>query len=333
MRLHRRESAFYAILTFAVIVTAVFFVASWDMKKVDKNQIFAEKEYEKYKYHYVLIQPETTDEVFQNLYLGAKKAGEKRNILVEDAGSLGTRDKTVEEMLETAIAAKVDGIILKADHSPGIQELINEASEKNIPVATVEKDLRESKRRCFIGADIKQLSGMFAHRIQEQYHGKTLDVAVLTEPDKEPVSESLYELIKKEVGKRDVSVRPVEISREYAFSADEKIRSLFLDRKAVPDVLVCLNEIDTVCACKAVVDYNMVGKVKIIGFSASEEILSAIEKEILDSSLVIDAAEMGEKAVSTLFEKRNEKSGNSYILTSPKVIDKENINWYRKEKR
>lgn len=332
MKLRKREVAFYAILVFSVLVIAVLAFAAWNIGKTNQEQIIAEEKGKNYKYHYMLIQTGFADEISGDLYAGAKEAGEDLDILVEDARETGSKDQTSEEMMKTAIAAKVDGIILESEDSSEIQKLINQASEQNIPVATVGRDSVGSKRKCFIGMDIKQTGKMFGHRIQKLYRGTSLDVVVLAEPDKASSSNSVYSYLKQEINNKDIHVRPVEVSGEYAFSADENIRKLFLEEEQVPDVVVCLNEVDTICAYKAAVDYNMVGKIQIIGYSAQEEVLSAIKKEIINSSIVVDLKEMGRKAVYTLYKNRDKKQGNAHALVAPQVVEKGNVSQYRKGK-
>lgn len=331
MKLHKREIVFYTILSFAVIVTVVLFWVSCGIKEANENQMFSSKEDKEYKYHYMLIRTGFADEKSGNLYEGAKESGEELDILVEDACELGNLEDTPEEMLKTAIAAKVDGIILEAEESSELEALIDEASEQGIPVVTVGHDMPDSKRKCFVGIDVKQTGEMFASRILRQYYGEKLDVAVLTDRGKDISADSVYHHIEQELAGENAQVRPIEISGENAFSTDEEIRRLFLDKEELPDVLVCLNEEDTIGVCKAAVDYNMVGKLKIIGYSAREEVVTAIEKNIVDSSIMVNMSEMGEKAVRALYKNRDRKSTKTQITVVPQVIEYMNIRQYRKE--
>lgn len=331
MKLHKRDIAFYTILGFAVIVTAVVLFAAWGIGKGNENQVLSKKEERQYKYHYMLIRTGFADEKSGNLYTGAKKAGEDLDILVEDAREMGSREETTAEMMKTAIAAKVDGIILEAEDTPEITALIDEASEQDIPVVTVGRDVPESKRKCFVGIDEKQTGEMFASRILRQYYGVKLDVAVLTDSGKSISQDSVYYHIEQKLCGEEADVRSIEMKGGNAFSADEEIRKLFMSGDEIPDVLVCLNEEDTISVCKAVVDYNMVGKIKIIGYSAREEVVTAIEKIIVDSSVMVNMDEMGDKAVRALYKNRNRKSTKTHITVAPQVIEYINLRQYRKE--
>lgn len=332
MKLRKREIVFYAIMIFAAVLTAVLLFTAWGIKNANEKQMLSVEKGKKYKYHYMLIQNRFADERSENLYTGAKEAGEKLDILVEDAGKFSSKEETAAEMMNTAIAAKVDGIILESEGVPELQEMIDMASEHNIPVAVVGKDMIHSKRKCFVGVDVKQAGAMYAHRIQENYEGKPLKAAVFTDCNKADSPESVYYYIDQETANKNIKVYPVDINGGNAFGTYEKIRALFLNADEVPDVVVCLNEIDTICAYKAAIDYNMVGKIKIIAYSAQEEVMAAIEKGIIDSSIMIDLNEMGKKAVESLYEVHDKRNTVICETVEPRVLDKTNIDQYRKEK-
>lgn len=331
MKLKRREIAFYTIWVFVIVVTAALLFAVWGIKRANENQMMPEEKVKKYKYHYMLIQKKFGDERSKSLYAGAKKAGEERDIFVENTEESARAGDTIQEMLKTAIDANVDGIIVEADDSTTVAELINQASEKNIPVATVGKDSGDSKRKCFVGIDVKQAGILYAERILEQYGNKPMNVTVLTDGKSADTRESVYREIEKNIKQSDIRVDKVDIQAENEFTSDEKIREIFLTQGEKTDVLVCLSELDTICAYKAAVDYNMVGKIKIIGYSAVEEVQEAIRKGIVDSSITFQANEIGEKAVQTLFALRNKKTVESYVNVTVQMIEKDNLQMYRKE--
>ena len=53
---------------------------------------------------------------------------------------------------------------------------------------------------------------------------------------------------------------------------------MFVNDENLPDVLVCMYEVVTECVYQALIDYNQVGNVKVIGFYYSDVILDAIDK-------------------------------------------------------
>ena len=65
------------------------------------------------------------------------------------------------------------------------------------------------------------------------------------------------------------------------FETEEAVTDIFQQRDKVPDILVCMDEKTTECARQAVLDFNLAGKVTIIGYYSSEDILTAVEKGCL----------------------------------------------------
>ena len=94
--------------------------------------------------------------------------------------------------------------------------------------------------------------------------------------------------------------------------------------------MVCLTAIDTRCAYQAVVDYNKVGVIDIIGYYDSELILSAIQKDIIYSTMTIDAKQMGAYCVEALNEYMQTGQVSDYFSVDLYVINKYNINDYLK---
>ena len=107
------------------------------------------------------------------------------------------------------------------------------------------------------------------------------------------------------------------------FSAEESIRDIFLDPQEMPDILLCLNEVYTRCAYQAAVDYNEVGTVQILGYYDSETILSAVAKNIVYSTITMDAEQMGRLCVQALEEYRQTGYTNSYMAVDTRLIGME----------
>lgn len=310
----------------AALIAGVF------IRKAGKGQERAAGAETQYKYHYMLISESQEEELKESLYEGARKAGEEQGILVED---LTTEEKkTTEELLKTAIAARADGIIVEGNGTKEVKELIDRASEENIPVATILCDAEESKRKCFVGIDTRQMGEIYGNRLQNLYEGEKLEVAVLVDSEEGSLEHKIYQIIETSVPKDKFAVYPVEMERENTFSSDEKIRSLFLTKKKTPDILVCLSALDSVCAYQVAVDLNLVGKVQILGYSSLQEVVSAVSKEVIHASVLVDMNEVGRKAVETLFCHRNTRNADEFVQVDIQVIEKENTaNYWKGENR
>ena len=77
----------------------------------------------------------------------------------------------------------------------------------------------------------------------------------------------IQDAIKNSTNKsRLINIEAVAIGNDGAFAAEESIRDIFMNQENVPDIIICMNELNTTCVYQAVVDYNKVGKINIIGY-------------------------------------------------------------------
>lgn len=63
--------------------------------------------------------------------------------------------------------------------------------------------------------------------------------------------------------------------------------------QTLPDIIICLNELSTTCVYQAVVDYNCVGEIAILGYYDTDTILKAIERNVITATISIDTEQMG----------------------------------------
>lgn len=87
----------------------VIFKAQFDKS----NSVEAREEYTEYDRYYAMITSDDRADFWQAVYNGARKEGMGENAYVEFfAGNMGAR-YSMEERMEIAIAADVDGIIVE----------------------------------------------------------------------------------------------------------------------------------------------------------------------------------------------------------------------------
>ena len=94
-------------------------------------------------------------------------------------------------------------------------------------------------------------------------------------------------------------------------------------------MLVCMDEVVTECVYQALVDYNEVGNVDVVGFYYSDVILDAISKGIISSAIALDMKEIGTYSVNALVEYSSLGHTSSYYSVGQHVINKNNVCTYR----
>ena len=290
-----------------------------------------------YGQYYVMITDNRKDAFWQAVYRGAYEAGQKENIYVELLGDNLSKDYGKEDLMRIAIASEVDGIIVTADESEEMSLLIDEAAAAGIPVVTLYEDNTHSCICSFVGVGSYNLGREYGKQVlkiaEEKGEDAPLKVAVLVNANAKDSSQNILcsgiqetiDMEKKAGSKIEISL--VTIDDANAFAVEEAIRDIFMEGDT-PDIFVCLNELSTTCVYQAVVDYNRVGEVSILGYYDSDTILNAIDRNVIHASVSIDTMQMGVFCVDALSEYHELGYTSQYFTADITLIDKDNVSEY-----
>lgn len=328
------KSLVVVIITFAImcILTVIsIFYFNYQIMKTNKIQT---QEYQSYTEHYAFITDDLYDSFWQEVYEGAQNKGEELNIKVERFGENIKNNYSKAELLRMAIASNVDGIILQGDESQEIKDLVAEAEANGIPVVTVLTDISNSSRKSFIGVGGYNLGKAYAREIIRIATSDTQKILLLIDNNKEEnnqriVLASMKETITSEGNFLNLDFETKLVDNYSSFSAEEDIRDIFLNTEALPDMIICLNEENTISAYQNVVDYNIVGKIEIIGYYTSETILKAIEKNVIASTIAVDTGLMGKACIDTLHTYIETGHVTDYVAIDVKSVTSENVKEYK----
>jgi len=318
-----------------MLLTAMVGMIYFRENMLRSAELLEDVDYETYDSYYVLIPSDSTSDLWQSIYKVAREEGKKRGAYVEMLGSnLGT-DYSREELLKIAIASDVDGIILEADDSVMTTIRLEEAEEKGIPVVTILEDNSQGIRKSFVGVSNYNLGREYGKQVLSIQDKEVKDVLVLMSSGTKDMSQNLiFSGIQETLAEQaqegqesDIQVRAAALEQSGAFDVEESVRNIFMEPQ-LPDVIICLDEISTSCAYQAVVDYNMVGQIDIIGYYVSKPILKAIERNVLRSTIFIDTEELGRFCVEAMDEYRKNGYVSEYFGVGTNVITAENVKDY-----
>ncbi|MBD5105395.1 MAG: sugar ABC transporter substrate-binding protein [Lachnospiraceae bacterium] len=326
-----KAALFLAALVSLTIASLLYFkmraVVAGDMEK---------QEYPHYIRHYAFIADNMENDFWEEVYQGAKERGEETNVYLEWFGSSVAVKYSKKERLQSAIAAKVDGIVLEADGSMEMLELIDEAVENQIPVVTVMADSYGSKRQSFIGIASYNLGMEYGRQIIRISTKETKKVLIILNDDlddnsKNMILSGINETILNEGNHLTLDIESMNVSDDSTFGLEETIRDIFMDKDNQPDIIVCVDAQGTISACQAVVDYNLVGKVDIIGYHITEAIGNAIQRNVLSSTIVVNSRQMGINSVDSLNEYIETGYVNDYIVMDVDAVTAGNVREYMKD--
>ena len=291
-----------------------------------------------YQYHYVMIVNDSDMPFWQDVYHSTTAAAKENDALVELMGKSLSSANGMEDLMDMAIAAKVDGIILEYMGGYRMDEKIREAKTAGIPVVTILKDAPNSERVSFVGVNAYQMGRQYGECILKliPQGKKEVEVMVLLHDEDSDNSQSqIFEQINNLLVTSKGSSGYIKMSEENMQStgkvdADETMRNIFFREEGAPDILVCTEAVDTEAAYQALIDYNKVGDVQVVGYYKSDQILEAVEKGNIPVTLVIDTEQMGRYCVEALNEYLEEGRANSYYSVDLQFITKENVDAHMK---
>ncbi len=134
----------------------------------------------------------------------------------------------------------------------------------------------------------------------------------------------IQETIEQERGENVIELSMQTVDDTNAFSVEESVRDIFMAGN-IPDILICLNELNTTCAYQAVVDYNKVGSVSILGYYVSDTILNAIDRNVIYATVYIDAPQMGGFCIDALQEYYELGYTSQYFTADISLISAKNV--------
>lgn len=326
---------YIVIMLVATIVVAVILMGIYLEHTSKAVKVLNDNYREDYENIYAFISIDRNDDFFEAVYEAAKESGEENNDYVEYWGKDLATEYSREELLDIAIAAKVDGIFLEADESAEIIALINKAVNAGIPVITMGSDCSASLRQSFVGVNNFSLGQDYGKQILKLGDRDIKTVMVLMNPNTADTSQNIvYAAIKEQLesNKRDdIDLQAVAIDNATTFSVEESIRDIITRKNTTPDVLVCLNESNTGSAYQAIVDYNRVGNIDILGYHKNASILDGILQKNIYASFEVDTNQMGRYLINAMDEYKEYGYVNEYMTVDVNLINSDNVEEYINE--
>lgn len=297
---------------------------------------------EKYDQYYVMITEDRKSDFWQSVYRGAYERGQEENVYVDLLGEHLPQEYSREDLMRIAMASGVDGIFVESDESDEMLQMIDEAVERGIPVVTLYGDNTHSERCSFVGVGSYNLGREYGRQVLKliaaQKNPDVLDVAVLVNAHalnsaQNIVCSGIQDALEQEkLQGPEIELSLVTVDDTNTFSVEESIRDIFMEKK-LPDIIICLNELNTTCVYQAVVDYNCVGEVSILGYYDTDTILKAIERNVIYATISIDTEQMGAFCVDALREYYRYGYTSQYFTADVTIIDQNNVGEYLIEQK
>ncbi|MBW4085228.1 sugar-binding protein [Paenibacillus sp. S150] len=274
-------------------------------------------------YHIVLIEQERYHPYWEMVERGAKASADKYGIDIEFTGPVRNNMEEQISLLEKAIAAQADAIIVQGLNDEKFTPVIDKAVNRGIPVITIDTDAPASRRLAYVGTD-NVAAGETLGRMVVQTTGGQGKIGVIIGSDlaKNQLQRlnGLSNIVKNYSGLKIIDVRSSNISHMEAIQQAAEMLELH------PEINVMVGTSST-----DVLGILQVSKrlkripMTIIGFDNQAETLAAIRRGDIEATVAQQPYLMGDMAVRLLYEHFQGITLKQQYFTGVKVLNKDNV--------
>lgn len=319
-----------------IMILSVLCVVMLCTFAVLKGRKPGKKEIEECQRHYAFIAEEMDETAAEWVFREAQRRGEETGAYVENFRENATSDYDCRDYLRMAIEMEVDGIILKGNGEKEVQELVDEAAKKGIPTITFHEDIQESKRKCFIDIGGFNMGRSYARQIIEIATKETKQVMVISEKESEGETHNwkysmlsgIEETLKNEGNHLNLELL-IKESEGGMYGTSTLVNNYLNDEEtANPDIIICLNESDTLDVYNVLKGCGLQDQIKVIGYCASRLIMNLVQEQAIVAAIEVDARQAGISCVDVLDEYIRTGQVKGYITVDTNAITEKNVKRY-----
>lgn len=263
---------------------------------------------------------------WQSVKAGADAAGKDLNVNIIWKGPAQETDISGQiNIVEDMINRKVDAIVLAPSHGDSLVPITERAQRENIPVTIFDSGISTEKYLSYVSTDNRQGGAAAAERMGEKLGGKG-KVAILGVKKGSVSTDEREQGFESTIKQKFPGIQIVQ----WLYGEANAAKSLAVAEDmltAHPDLngMFASNESSIVGAVRAVRQRNLGGKVILVGFDSSPDLIQNIKEGSLDSLVLQNPFKMGYEGVKTVVDKLTGKTPERRIDTGVKLLTKENL--------
>jgi ribose transport system substrate-binding protein len=256
----------------------------------------------------IAVIPKGTSHIFwQSIHAGANKAAKEDGAEIIWRGPLreDDRDSQVSEV-EGFVTRGVSGIVLAPLDETALVGPVSDAVRQKIPVVIFDSGLKSDDYVSFVATDNLKGGELGGERLADVLKG-TGKVVLLRYAEGHDSTgqreEGFLKAMKAHSGIQVVSSNQyVGADVEGAYKRAESILSTYKkpDGSLGIEGIFCPNESSTFATLRVLQDNGWAGKVRFVGFDATDNLVKALHDKSLDGLVVQDPVKMGYLSVKTI---------------------------------
>lgn len=282
------------------------------------------------KLRIAVIPKGTTHEFWKSIHAGAVKASRELGVEVIWKGPLKEDDlKSQIDLVERFTAQRVAGIVLAPLDDKGLRGVVTSATRQSLKVVIIDSALDSRDPVSFVATDNRAAGRLAGERLCDFLGGKGNLVllryqegsasthereegfleAVRTRPEVKLVSDNRYS----------------GATTESAFAASESVLVAQAAAQGKVQGVFTPNESSTFGMLLALEKAGLAGKIKFVGFDASEKLIAALRAEKLHGLVIQNPFQMGYLGVKTLVAALRGERPSALIDTGSTFVERANL--------
>ncbi|OXM88298.1 substrate-binding domain-containing protein [Paenibacillus rigui] len=301
-----------------------FMLSGWHIRQLVQPLSAPGTEHNAASRRITLISQERDNPFWRSVEQGAREAAAQYGMELGYDGPLRINPAEQSRLLEKAIAARTDAVIVQGIGDPAYRQSIDKAVASGIPVITVDTDEPGSRRLAYVGTDNLDAGKRMGELVIRAAAGKPEQIGVLlgseqAENQRQRLS-SFQSAISRYPELTVVEVRSSQISRLQAVRQTEEL----LARHPQVGTMVGFSALDGIGIQEAAARLKA-GQLRVFAFDDLEETVEGIRHCTITASLVQQPGAMGQEAVSLLHDYFNGKTPEPQHFTATSLLDRSTL--------
>jgi ribose transport system substrate-binding protein len=285
----------------------------------------------------IAVIPKGTMHVFwKSIHAGAKAAEkELKGVTIDWQGPVVEDDRRAQiDLVETFIQRRMDGIVLAPLDDKALIAPVKAAGAAGIPVVIIDSDLADATAYVsFVATDNYKGGVLGAQRLAELLGERGGKVVLLRYQVGSASTENREKGFMDEIAKHP-KVQVISSDQyagatvESAMTASQTLLTKYGEGQV--DGIFCPNESSAYGMLQALRGANRAGKIKYVGFDASDRLVEALEKGEISGLVVQNPFKMGYEGVKTIVahirgEKVTKRIDTGVVLATPENLSQPEI--------
>jgi ribose transport system substrate-binding protein len=279
----------------------------------------------------IAVIPKGTSHVFwQSVHAGARRAAKELDVDITWRGPLreDDRDSQVAEV-ENAVARRVSGIALAPLDESALVAPVASAQRSGVPVVIFDSGLKSGEFVSFVATDNDKGGELAGEHLAKALGGRGRVILMRYAEGHDSTSRREEGFLRALKPYPDLNIlssnQYVGADVEGAYKRAEALLSRFKasDGSLAVDGIFAPNESSAFAVMRVLKDNAWAGKVKFVGFDASEGLLAGLRDGAIDALVVQDPVRMGYLSVVTLVHHLRGENVDARIDTGVHLVTRD----------